>query len=879
MTSDKVAEPAAPAAKINVPALPTNLVVRSRLHERLTGGTASRLTLVSAQPGAGKTLLVASWAASGLAPGPVAWVGLDAGDDGPGTFWRLAAAALRQAAGLEIDLSRPGDAPVAVAGAVAGRGSPLVLVLDDFQELRSPRLLGQVETLLARASPELRLVIATRSDPHLSIHRLRLEGTLTEIRAADLAFTVDETRALLGGSGAGLDDADLAFLVDRTEGWAAGLRLAALSMLPDVDPRRFLDDFAGSDRAVADYLMGEVLDRQAQDVREFLLRTSLPDVLTVDLATTLTGRMDSARLLDDLARANAFVLPQRGDDEAFRYHQLFREFLRAELRRAYPDELPVLQRTAASWLASHGEPLLAIEHAIAGGDWEQAADLVARHWRAVVVVRGPTFVRRLTRSLPADAVEQVPELGLLAAVDLLNHGDPEGARRALDRATELPERGRDPERGPGFQALLSLVRLELAQLVGDFDGVRHGAEGHVAERPGSPRHRPVRATELAHSASAALAGGDLEAAEERFEEALDLARESTIDRQVVSSLGGLAFVAAARGRLRHAAGLATDALGQADAAGLSDTLGTFGSRFALGLVNLHWDQLDLAAAHVERAGEVARAHGHLPGRALWGVLASRLLGAAGPAGAAEGLRRLRSAREDLEALRRAPFLSSFAWGLEARLLVARGEGPEAALAALDREEAADQPQVAVVAARVLLLAGRPEEAIARLAGVSSPPYPVQTGALVESLTLRSLAHQDAGRSDLALAALQEALELAAPEAFRREFVEGGPPLAALLRQHLRSGTAHRVYAAELLAAFDRRAPAVDPSPPGLVEPLSERERAVLRYLPTMMSNDEIARALCLSVNTVKTHLRHLYGKLGASSRREAVEHGRRMELL
>jgi LuxR family maltose regulon positive regulatory protein len=875
------------ARQVSPPSLPANLVMRQRLHEQLTAGTTNVVTLVAAQPGAGKTFLVASWAAGGQAPGPVAWMSLEPGDDAPGAFWQLMASALEQAAGISVEVAPTGLAPMLVADAVAALGTPLVVVLDDFQLLRSPPLLDEVESLIAMAPPQLRLVLVSRSDPPLSLHRLRLQGSLTELRTGDLAFTTGEARALLGEDGEGLGEDDLALLVRRTEGWAAGLRFAALSLRRHPSPRRFVDDFAGSDRAIADYLMGEVLDGQEPDVRRFLLRTSVPELVTADLAALLSGRADAARLLDGLARANAFVVRERNGEEVFRFHQLFREFLRAEFRRTYPEELTALQRTAASWLAAHGQPVLAIRHAIAGRDWPGAAELVARHWNDVLAGGGAGVLRHVDPSLRAEAATREPELALLAAVDQLGHGDPEAGWRLLDHADALGGRAVGPDREPGFGVLRWFARLHFDQASGDFGGVARAAEALLAESPSGPptgsRVPAVRATVQASLASVAFAGGDLEAAEGLWEAALETASQGGMEHQELGAMGGLALVAAAGGRLRRAAEIGSDAVAQAKARGRSEALESVGAQQALGWVHLHRDELDRAVVWLESAGALSRTFDSVPGRVLSAVLEARVLGARGPAGAAEGLRRLRAAWDDQRALRRGPFYRSLALGLEARLLVARGDGLEVALASLDREEqeeeeAPERPELAIVRARLLILAGRPAEALDRLAA-SSPPPPSHLALLIESLTLRALAFQDTGERGRGHAALGQALELGAAEGYRRVFLDGGAPLAALLREHFRFSPGQRAYAMELIAAFDERAPAVKAGRLELPEPLSERERAVLRCLPTMMSNTEIARTLYLSVNTVKTHLRHVYGKLGASGRREAVERGRALKLL
>ena len=321
-----------PAAKLLPPAPPARLVDRPRLHELIERGTTGLVTLVSAHAGSGKTVLLSSWAAE-AEPGRVAWLGLDRDDNWSPRFWLGVERALAGAGALVGTSANTGEARLAmqIADRLEGRDEPVVLVLDDFHEIESPIVHRELQTLIDRSPGGLRLVLATRADPSLRLQRLRLTDDLTEIRAAELAFTVDECGEALEPFATDLAEGDVEALHDRTEGWAAGIRLAALSLASESDRAGFLRRFAGDDRAVADYLLNEILDRQPDRLREFLLRTSVPDTISAELADALTGRRDGGRVLSELAAANFLVSGYAGSEVRYRYHGLLLEFLRAQL--------------------------------------------------------------------------------------------------------------------------------------------------------------------------------------------------------------------------------------------------------------------------------------------------------------------------------------------------------------------------------------------------------------------------------------------------------------------------------------------------------------------------------------------------------------------
>ena len=446
---------------------------RPRLFGRLTA--RARVIVVSAPPGSGKTVLLRSWISdSGLAE-RAAWVPAGPSERDPQQFWLAVTGALR-ATGPGSVLVRPlTAAPDLDGGAIAERLladlAPLAdrvwLVVDDVQEL-GPDALRQLELLIMRAPRGLRFVLAARHDVRLGLHRLRLEGELAEIREPDLRFTVAEAAELLAA--AGVDLPEVALLVQRTEGWAAGLRLAALSLPGHPDPGRFAAEFSGTERTVAEYLLAEVLDRQSDPVRRLLLRTSILERVNGELADLLTGDEGGERALQDLEAANAFVVAVDPARTWFRYHQMFAGLLRLELRRAEPGEVTGLHAAAAGWLAARGSAVEAVRHAQAAGDWELAARLLAGHWPGLHLDGQAATVHELLAGFPAGMPTADTELAVVAAADEVAHGSLEAAERYLALAgrhlASVPA-----GRGEYRRLLLGVVRLLLDRQRGNLPAV------------------------------------------------------------------------------------------------------------------------------------------------------------------------------------------------------------------------------------------------------------------------------------------------------------------------------------------------------------------------------------------------------------------------
>src|SRR6516165_1671890 len=381
------------------------VVARPRLVGRL--GARARVSVVSAPPGSGKTVLLRSWMSWAGVAGSVAWVPAGRSERDPQRFWVSVLTALRQTGPGAVLVREVTAAPDLDGWVITERlladlaplDDRLWLVVDDLQELGGDAL-AQLELLILRAPAGLRFVLATRRDVRLGLHRLRLEGELAEIREPDLRFTVAEAAELLAA--AGVDLPEVAPLVARTEGWAAGLRLAALSLAGHPDPGRLAAEFSGTERTVAEYLLAEVLDRQDEPVRRLLLRTSILERVNGELAGLLTGDSDGERILQDLEEANAFVVALDPARSWFRYHHLFAGLLQLQLRRTEPDQVAGLHRAAARWLAGHGYPVEAVRHAQAAGDWGLAAQLLADNWPGLYLGGQAAVIHELLAGFPAE---------------------------------------------------------------------------------------------------------------------------------------------------------------------------------------------------------------------------------------------------------------------------------------------------------------------------------------------------------------------------------------------------------------------------------------------------------------------------------------------
>jgi LuxR family maltose regulon positive regulatory protein len=819
----------------------------------------------------------------------------------PQQFWISVAGALRTtAAGSKLVQPLP-VAPDLDGWAIVERlltdlaslEDRIWLVIDDVHELDSGEALAQLELLVMRAPDRLRFLLATRRDVRLGLHRLRLEGDLTDIRAADLRFTLEEARALVAAAGVVLPEAALALLHARTEGWAAGLRLAALSLAGHPDPERFAAEFCGSERTVAEYLLAEVLERQSEEARRLLVRTSVVERVNGELADLLTGETGGQRILQDLEAAGAFVVSLDARRSWFRYHPLLADLLQLQLRCTAPGELPALHAAAAGWLAGHGYPVEAVRHAQAAGDWSLAACLLSDQWFGLVLNGQAATAHELLASFPAAVVEAGPELTALMAGDELNRGSLEEAERQLMRATRgLASVG--PERRGRVQILLAILRLCLARQRGDFPAVAEEAQRLLAPAAAPDAAQlglgdDLHALVLVSLGTAELWTARSERAERHLEHGVSLSRR--IGRPYLELTGRA-----------HASSLAVF---QSYASGAQS------SRQAIELAERHgWSQEPITGIAYLHLGGALIAQGRLADAEPWLDRAGRtfraevepvagmtLQWARGNIERARGrpqeaLAAFRAARRLAELLA-TPYVDATSMRAnELQTLVRLGETGrvEAALAAREPHERATG-EMRIVLAVLRLACDDPRAAAAALAPVTDGTvchvHPIWE---VEALLLEAIARDALGDPAAAERVLERSLDLAESDAVLLPFLLH--PAPRLLERHRRHRTAHAAHAEITARLAETEGPASPPDSEGEVpggqetggewrlhEPLSDSERRILRYLPTNLTAPEIAGQLSVSVNTVRTHMRHVYSKLSAHRRGEAVERARTLGLL
>jgi LuxR family transcriptional regulator, maltose regulon positive regulatory protein len=852
------------------------LVPRRRLTELLERGTECPLTLISAPAGWGKTALVSEWRRSGAAPGPIAWLPLERGHTDRRKLWTdmvaAAAAAHPDFAALAVpprgSLDAFRDEALALLNAVE---QPLVLVLDDFHEVSASVAMGDLDWLLEHGPQCLRLVLVTRSDPAIRLQRLRVHGKIVEIRAADLAFTLAEAVELLNDVHLPTDDVQS--LLDRTAGWATGLRLAELSLADHDDPHAFVTGFAGNDRAVSDYLITEVVSRQTPETLDFLLRTSLPERVNGELADVLTGAPGGQQTLRELETRGAFVSRVDPVGDWYAYLPVFAEVLRAELTRRLPDEAAGLHRLAAEWHAGHGKPLDAIRHAVAASHWELAADVIGEHWLVLVARGAGAALRNLTELIPTDVVTADAELALAQSGLLLEGGDLAAAEVLLLRAYEL-SRSLSETRRRRFTVTSTATALYHARLRGDVVEAVSAARLALGENWDISVAVEVRALTLANLGVAEFWTSDSDAAGEHLQQAAGLALECGNDFVLFLAESYAAGVDVRAGRLGEAWSRARTAIQLAERRGWSTVAHAAIAHSTLATVHLWRNELDEAEQCIETARGILRGSGEpLLGPAVAQVEA-RLLLARGEVVTALDVLRGGTAAEGLPT-----FLSVSTALIEAELWFALGE-PDRARRTLADIEVADAPDMPIGLARIELASGNPVQALQAVATfLADEREAVQPFARTEAWMMAALARDAIHDEPGALRALDRGLDLAEPRGYSNVILRYGAPARSLLRRHIASGSRHRSFAGELLNVLDSpTGPSRNDVAP-LLEPLSERELAVLRFLPTMMSNAEIASEMFVSVNTVKTHLKHVYRKLDVADRRDAVRRARRLRLL
>jgi LuxR family transcriptional regulator, maltose regulon positive regulatory protein len=865
-------------------AMRSRLIDRQDLVAALDRAAKKRVTIISAPAGSGKTSLLRAWADRPRQDRRTAYMYVRPGQHDAQLFWLAVLDAVRGATGGPAP---PPPAPAfngeamvdRVRSELAAAGGTFVLIIDDLHELTSAEANDQLTALLTSLPPDVHAVVATRRDLQLHLHQLRLAGELAEIRAGQLRFTYEETRRLLTAAGITLPDPVVATLHQRTEGWAAGLRLAALSLSGNADPERFVAEFSGSDRTVAEYLMAEMLDRQPPEVRRLLLRTSLLDRINGELADLLTGATGSERILLDLEDANAFVVSLDPARTWFRYHHMFSGLLRLELRRTVPADVPELHRLAARWLADHADTADAIRHLQAAGDWTDAARLLTDHAVSLTLDGQAGTVADLLRSFPARTAENSPGLALVHAIADLDQLQLDEAQAHLDVARAYAATT-PPDRQDRLRIAIASLDLLSARLHGHLDGVFEQVGALPSLTAGQSNTDVGPGSEL--RALALLNLGVTEAwllrladSERHLREGAALARAIGRPYLEVACLAHLGF-AATGDSFEQAQRHCQDAIALAARHGWDNEPVIAPAHATLAWILIWTGEFDHGEQWLDRARRAAPSAGE-PGIQLLIHLISAILSTARGQDR-KALAEFRAAGQ-MQALmvgQHALTSGVVAWTIATQARLGHVEQARAALAAVD-DRLLTAGEIRNAAAIIRLAEQDPVGARRELepvldGGATASPH----HTLIEANLLDALACRDLGDERAVRAALERALHLAEPNRLILPFAMTGA--WQLLTARSPFGTSHAALVADILDALDGDGPghAAAPLP---ADGLSPSELRVLRYLPTNLTRPEIAGQLSVSVNTVSTHIRRIYTKLGATDRSSAVQRGRELHLL
>jgi LuxR family transcriptional regulator, maltose regulon positive regulatory protein len=916
------------ATKLYLPRPRPRSILRPRLIARLNEGLHRKLTLISAPAGFGKSSLVGEWLAD--CGRPVAWLSLDAGDSDSARFLTYLVAALRTIAPgvgesvLGMLRSSPPPPPEAILtellNELATLPDQVFLVLDDYHAIDAGAVDDALAFLVEHLPPQLHLVIATREDPPLPLARLRVRGQLTELRAADLRFTTAEAAAFLTDvMSLNLSGEDVAALEDRTEGWIAGLQLAALSIQGRADIPAFIRAFAGDHRYIVDYLVEEVLQHQSEAVRSFLLQTALLDRLHGSLCDAVTGQVGGGARLEALHRGNFFVVSLDDQRQWYRYHHLFTEVLRAQLQLEQPELVATLHRRAGAWYEQHGFVDDAIRHALAAGDYARAADLVEMAWTGVRRSRQDATLLGWLKTLPEGVLHVRPVLGVVYAHVLLSSGVFEGVEQRLHAAeqwldtTAHMSAGRatstaqkvvvDVETFGHLPEMIAIARAGMALARGDVPATITYAK-QALERASEDDHH-TRGGAAGFLGLAFWTSGDLVAAHQTYANAVASLQQAGNIADAVNGAITLAGLRLAQGRLREAARTYQWGVQLAMEQGTPLPRGTADMYVGLSEIAREQNDLEAASQHLLHSQNIGEHAGFPQNRYRRRIATARLRQIQGDL---DGALELLDEAERLYMSDFSPNVRPIAalkvrvWLDQGRLndalkwVRARGVSAQDELSYLREFEH-------ITLARVLLARAQHDRAdrslhealdlLQRLLDAAEAGE--RMGSVLEILVVQALAHQTQGDVPAALVALERALTLAEPEGYVRLFADEGPSMAALLahiaKRHARNDPI-RVYAEQLLSAClsePERQPrssvegtavlrAAHAHAHALAEPLSEREREVLRLLKTDLSGPDIARELMMSLNTLRTHTKNIYDKLGVNSRRAAVHRAAELNL-
>jgi LuxR family maltose regulon positive regulatory protein len=894
------------ATKLYIPPHRLKVVLRPRLIERLNEGMHCKLTLISASAGFGKTTLVSEWVAG--SERPVAWLSLDEGDSDPTRFLTYLVAALQTIAadigkGVLAILQSPQPPPIesiliALLNEITTVPDNFILVLDDYHIIDSKPVDNALTFLLEHLPPQMHLVIATREDPQFPLARLRARCQLTELRAADLRFTPAEAAEFLNQMmGLSLSAENIAALEARTEGWVAGLQLAALSIQGRSDAANFIKSFTGSHHFILDYLVEEVLQRQPEHVRNFLLQTAILDRLSSPLCDAVTGQEDGRGMLEALERGNLFVIPLDDQRQWYRYHHLFAEVLLAHTLEEQPGQIPLLHGRASAWYEQNNQLAEAIRHALAARDFERAAGLIEKMYPAMDASFQSAVWLGWVRKLPDEVVRARPVLSVDYARALMDSGEFEAGKSWLQDAEQRLEGSAegmvvtDEAQFHTLPVKIALARSNHAQVQGDFGGAVKYAELALELSPEEDSYSHAMATTTLGMAH--WSRGDLDGAQRALSVWMNYCQKVGNNIFAVATGGYLAGIIVAQGRLREAERTYKQSIQLASTHDQSVRHVAANLYLGLGLLCHEQGDQQSAAQHLHKSEELGeQALIDWPYR--WRLAQARLKEAEGDLETALDLldeaRRLyvRTSVLDFHPidalkvrvyLRQGRLSEALAWARE------RGLSVDDDLSYLDEFEHVTLARILIAQYKNDPAAGSIHQAFALLERLlQAAEAGGRMGSVIEILVVQALAFQAQGNVSQALASMERALALAEPESYVRIFVDEGEPMRLLIEKLPRDqDKKFPGYVDKLLAAFAR--PTAIPQPKTnnlqsmIIEPLSERELEVLKLLRSELSGPEIAQQLIVSLHTLRTHTNNIFKKLGVNNRRAAVRRAEELDLL